>query len=375
MMQNFFTFAGDCSTEVTFLLWCLNWYDPLKPRNKLFYMAKDLITFMGEERLSDNQKIDIFRMDGLLGDYNVCVSLRGLNRVLVIGYTVGCMTYDEEHESYRKQVLDFKKYLKIDESVTIRTVLFHTYYCVDSYDEVMVDCRLDKASLLSVLEKYENINRSLDIYIESLRDRILLDEEERNYTNTMPLESPLDWNISNKRIAQHNFMRDMFREHYPKTLWEQESDLYKIQQGNDSGGNYPWSEFPFSKGNYPDSKINYCLCWHLEADENSPNISLQVHEWFDGEDAVCFCKVDQMWKQIIKGFLLQYWELRLDWTKQKRDFDKVDADDYVSLGERKCVILSVSLEKSLKHWETEADLLKQDLLLITDYFLKRCQKQ
>lgn len=373
-MQNFFTFAGDCSTEVTFLLWCLNWYNQLKPRNKLFYMAKELITFMGKDGLSDDQKIDIFRMDGLLSGDNVCVSLRGLNRVLIIGYTVGCMTYDEEHECYRKQVLGFKEHLKIDESVTIWTVLFHTYYCIDSYDEVVVDCRLDKASLLSVLEKYENINRSLDIYIESLRERILLDEEEGNYTNIMPLENPLNWNISNKRIAQHNFMRDMFREHYPMALWEQESDLYKIQQGNDSGGNYPWTEFPFLEGNYPGSEINYCLCWHLEANENSPNISLQVHEWFDGKDAVCFCKAEQMWKQITEGFLHQYSELRLDWTKLKSGFDKIYVDDYAPSGKRKCVILSVSLEKSLKHWKTEADLLKQDLLLITDYFIKRCKK-
>ena len=55
MEQNFFTFAGDCSTEYTFLCWCLLWYnDKSEPKNPLFYMAKDILAFMGEDELTEH---------------------------------------------------------------------------------------------------------------------------------------------------------------------------------------------------------------------------------------------------------------------------------------------------------------------------------
>ena len=90
MEQNFFTFAGDCSTEYTFLCWCLLWYnDKSEPKNPLFYMAKDILAFMGEDELTDSQKIDVcqWKDDGI----DILVNLRGLNRVLVIDHRIGSM--------------------------------------------------------------------------------------------------------------------------------------------------------------------------------------------------------------------------------------------------------------------------------------------
>lgn len=117
------------------------WYnDKSEPKNPLFYMAKDLLAFMGEDELSDSQKIDVCqgKDDGI----DILVNLRGLNRVLVIDHRIG---------------------------------IFHTYYCSDFYYGVTADCKINKESFLSVIGKYENANRSLDIYIDSLRERIALD--------------------------------------------------------------------------------------------------------------------------------------------------------------------------------------------------------
>ncbi len=376
MYQNFFTFAGDFHTELTFLFWCLCWHQTqLEPENKLSYMAKDILALMGEDDLPDEQGIGLSRRawDGF--EY-IIVNLQGLNRVLVIGDMMGSMSYDEKQEECRKQVLCYKKTMKIDESVTIRTVLFHTYYAIDSvasYRNAAVDYKIDKASLLSVLGKYENINKSLDLYIESLRERISIDEDEGRYTNIMPLENPLNWNICNSYIAQYNFMHDMFYEHYPKALCEQKSELYIIQQGIDPEGRYPWSEFSFAKGVYPVSKINYSLYWHLQAVENGPRMALQMFEWDDDhEDAVYFGEADKALKQMMEEDSFWHMDLRCDWSGSKDDVGKTNKD--ALLGCRTSTILSISLEKLLKDWDSEADKLRHDLLLSTDYFLEEIPK-
>ena len=180
MDNNFFTFAGDCSTEYTFLCWCLLWYnDKSEPKNPLYYMAKDLLAFIGENKLPDNQKIDVcqWKDNGI----DLLVNLRGLNRVLIIDHMLGSMQYEDEISEYRKILLRSKKSLKIDESVTIRTVLFHTYYCADFYYNVIADYKISKATFLDILEKYENVNKSLDVYIDSIRERISLDEKDEQY--------------------------------------------------------------------------------------------------------------------------------------------------------------------------------------------------
>lgn len=364
MDNNFFTFAGDCSTEYTFLCWCLLWYnDNSKPKNPLFHMAKDLLAFMGEDGLPENQTIDVcqWKHDGI----DLLVNLRGLNRVLVIDHLIGSMQYEDEISEYRKSLLRSKRSLGIDESVTVRTVLFHTYYCTDFYQDVMADCKINKSSFLAVLEKYENINKCLDVYIDSLRERIFLDEENGQYE----FENSLSWNISHSRIAQYNFMHDIFHEHYSKSMWEQKTDIYKIQQGDNSCGEYPWTEFPFIEGIYSDSGVNYYLCWRLETYNNSPYISLRLFEWSEHKDMIYYGKADKLLRQLAERFLFQHTELKLDWQELKIDHTETDVDMDI-FGHHVSTILSIPLDKPLKNWENEPNRLKQGLLSVTDYFLK-----
>ncbi len=370
MEQNFFTFAGDCSTEYTFLCWCLLWYnDKSEPKNPLFYMAKDILAFMGEDELTDSQKIDVcqWKDDGI----DILVNLRGLNRVLVIDHRIGSMQYEDEVTDYRKCLLRSKKVLGIDESVKIRTVLFHTYYCSDFYHDVMADCKINKESLLFVLEKYEDANRSLDIYIDSLRERIALDTlEERDwqYKKAMNYENYLNDNLSHSRIAQYNFMRDIFRSYYPESMWKQNSDTFKIQQGDDLGGESPWTEFPFIEGINSDSKINYYLCWRLETYDNNPYMSLRLFESSEQKAMIHYGKADKLLKQLAEKFLLRHPELkRIVLQKSKNDVPETDIDIF---GHHISTILSVSLKEPLKNWQNEADYLRHSLVSITDYFLK-----
>ncbi len=370
MEQNFFTFAGDCSTEYTFLCWCLLWYnDKSEPKNPLFYMAKDLLAFMGEDELPDSQKIDVcqWKDDGI----DILVNLRGLNRVLVIDHRIGSMQYEGEVTDYRKCLLRSKKVLGIDESVKIRTVLFHTYYCSDFYHDVMADCKINKESFLSVIEKYENVNRSLDIYIDSLRERIASDaskERDWQYKKAMNYENYLNDNLSHSRIAQYNFMRDIFRSYYPESMWKQNSDTFKIQQGDDSDGKSPWTEFPFIEGINSDSKINYYLCWRLETYDNNPYMSLRLFESSEQKAMIHYGKADKLLKQLSEKFLLRHPELkRIVLQKSENDVPETDIDIF---GHHISTILSVSLKEPLKNWQNEADYLRHSLVSITDYFLK-----
>ena len=90
-------------------------------------------------------------------------------------------------------------------------------------------------------------------------------------------------NISLHHIVQHNFVRDVLREHFPESKWEQENELYKIRNGTNIGGR-PWTEMTFVVRTYPDSTDKYYLFWRIDTNGNGSYLSLRFYEKFQKSD-------------------------------------------------------------------------------------------
>lgn len=368
MNENFFTFAGDRSTEYTFLFWCLLWYnDKSEPRNPLFYMAKDLLSCMGEDGLSEEQRIDIFRLEEK--GIDLVVNLRGLNRVLVIDHKIGTTWYDDKHFNYREVLLQNSKFMGIDESVEIRTILFETYYCKNEYCVTDTDCKIYKLSLLDILQRHEGINKSLDLYIDSLRERIAVDKGEEQYNKIVSFGDTTDWLISRSSYAQYHFMRDMC---HPIYLQDKTKDTFITTSG--SSGLYCWNEFSIIEGTNSDDEINYSLFWHLGADHDGPYISLHFQERCVFQDSCPLGKFDAVIKQKAEEFFFHHPEFGLDWAEIKSGFVETNLIG-ASKKEYTREILSIPLNNQLEHWEVEKENLQHFMLSISDYFLREVPEE
>lgn len=362
MENNLFDYATKELSQDAFLCWCLNWYN--YPNAPLFPMAAELFRLMGENELVAGNKVFIRQQ---LKNIDILVVIPEHNHVIVIEDKITSSEHDEQITRYRQQIQNFsqeeRQSLELEQLPSIRTVYFKTGFHYDCDKDTDVDSRINALSLLAILERYKGISEEiLDAYCDHLHRLIAWYKEYGEYKVSVLSDNFGDWNISRHSIAQHNFMRDMLRERFPKSLWEREKESYKIRIGTNVGGR-PWTELTFMEQPYPESEDKYYLFWRVDTDKKGPYISLRFYEWFDkknDEKKSRHVRTYEILRKKAQDFVLSHSEIELDWNNISGGY----TGNYYET-----TILSICLRESLKKWEQMAETVKQQVLSITECFL------
>jgi len=358
MKNNLFNFATSELSQDAFICWCLNWCnDPDEPLNP---MARELLALMGEKELARDQKITISRQ---VKHIDVLVVLKGLNRAIIIEDKTTSSEHDDQISRYQEIIkdlsLDEKKELGIDNAPVIRTVFFKTGFHYDYDLATVADCKIDAFAFLSVLEKYEHQSDILDDYIEHLRESIEWYEIYGKYDEN---DENGNWNISEHYVAQHKFMKDMLRERFPQPMWVKDFDIYRITNGSNVGGR-PWTELTFLYCSHPVSSDKYYLFWRVDTDNKGPYVSLRFYEKFDKKDdakRARHVQVYEHFRQLVQEWIENHPEIGLTWDAVKGGY----TGNYYESS-----ILTICLENSLRDWANQHDIVKQQILAITEFFI------
>ena len=283
MKNNLFNFATKELSQDAFLCWCLNWYN--NPESLLYPMAEELLELLGENGLPQGQELEILQQ---IKKIDILVILKEQNRAIIIEDKTTSSEHDKQISRYREMIKSRlskqeQEAMGINSSVEIRTVYFKTGFHYDCDRDVVADIKVDGQTFLRILEKYTSQSEILDDYVSSLRERLDWYDKYGRYDVTNPTDDFWNWNISLHHIAQHNFMRDVLREHFPESKWESENELYKIRNGTNIGGR-PWTEMTFVVSTYPESTDKYYLFWRIDRNGNGPYISLRFYEKFQKSD-------------------------------------------------------------------------------------------
>lgn len=361
MKNNLFNFATKELSQDAFLCWCLNWYN--NPESVLYPMAEELLGVFGGNGLPQGQELEIWQQ---IKKIDILVILKKQNRAIIIEDKTTSSEHDGQISRYREMIKcglskQEQETLGINSSVEIRTVYFKTGFHYDCDRETVADIKVDGQTFLKILEKYTGWSEILDDYVSFLRESLDWYDKYGRYDVTNPADDFWNWNISRYHIAQHNFMCDMLREHFPESKWEQENELYKIRNGTNIGGR-PWTEMTFVARAHPDSKDKYYLFWRIDTDGNGPYISLRFYEKFQKSDEAQkerHAHAYEIFRENAQEFLAAHSKLGLCWDDVKGRNTK---SRYES------TILTICLNEVLMKWENKADTVKRQILAITEYF-------
>ncbi len=362
MENNLFDFATSELSQDAFLCWCLNWYNSSQPMALLYPMAKELLALLGEPDLAPDQKLTIRHQ---FHKIDVLVVLQGKDRAIIIEDKTDTSEHDDQIARYRdtlqKLSEDERRALGISDKVKIQTVFFKTGFHYDQDRATVADCKVDGPAFLAVLEKYEHLSEILDDYIDHLRGSIEWHEVHGRYDE--PEGEIWTWNISRHHVAQHNFMRGLFRERFPESMWRAGTNLYQIRGGSNVGGR-PWTELSIMQQSYPDNTDYYTLFWRVDTDGAGPYLSLRYYERFhkDNEhERTRHIQTYEALRQQAQSLIAAQPELELDWNAVKGAYTG---------GFYESTILSICLKDPLLDWKNKQKTVKRQALAITDAFIE-----
>jgi len=208
--NNIFNFATSELSQDAFICWCLNWLN--YEDSELRALAVDLLKEFGEEDVSDNQEIFIKRQ---FKKIDILVVFKELNRVYIIEDKVNSSERKKQLEEYEEKInkLDEneKKNLRIDGNLEVKTVYFKTGFHFSPDKNVKANKIITGEIFKEILEKYRNKSEILDSYYEYLVEKLITQENEKNYLECK-VESHKDWNIAKSNIAQYCFLKEIFSE-------------------------------------------------------------------------------------------------------------------------------------------------------------------
>lgn len=360
MENNLFDFATKELSQDAFICWCLNWYND--PTAKLYPMAAEILTLLGEETLPANQKLEIWQQ---IKKIDILVNLKGQNRVLILEDKTTSSEHDDQIAMYRQEIQSLspedQKMLGIDSSVDIRTIYFKTGFHYDYDLATVADIKVDGPVFFRILEKYNDISEILDSYIIHLRGKIAWYQEYGQYEKLEPLDNFWAWNITSHHIAQHNLMRGLLRERFPESMWILDDERYKIRIGTNRGGR-PWTQMTIAIPAYPYSDDRCYLFWRIDTDKNGPYISLRLYEWFekgDQDKKSRHARAYTLFRKETEKLLTSHPEIGLDWNEVKGGYTG---------GYYESTLLTIYLTEPLKDWPNKADTIKSQVLAVTDHF-------
>lgn len=272
---NIFKYATTELSQDAVICWLLSFYND--NNSKLYDLARDLLKLFVKLDAEDN-KIEIKQQ---FKKIDILIHLPNTKKVVIIEDKKYTSEHDEQISKYVKEISDDKNY----EGCELYIVYFKTgfYYDNDKLVEYKYSNDFDNnfrsihgEDFLKILQKYKNIDATLDMYIEYLDNLIRWYDIYGKFYK----KNNNEWNVSNEYIAQYKLMRELFPE---DDYWKNKDDknkLYMIYSGSNVGGR-PWTQMEILKGE------NYSIFWRIDTNKKGgPYLSLRYYNKYDKNNVV-----------------------------------------------------------------------------------------
>lgn len=340
---NIFDYATSELSQDAVICWILSFYNDKS--SKLYNLAKDLLSSFVKLTPVDD-KIEIKQQ---FYKTDILIHLPNTQKVIIIEDKVYTSEHDEQISKYAEIISKDKNY----KNCKLYVVYFKTgfYYDNDKLVEYKCYSKFDNfksvhgEDFLKILQKYKNINATLDMYIEYLDNLIGWYEPNGKFDDTNQ-ESFWDWNVSKEYIAQYKLMREIF----PEEKWnkDDENGLYKVYSGSSFGR--PWTELGIL------SEMKHCIFWRIDTDNEGPYLSLRYYNKYDKKNE------DEHNKHI------------MEYKRYSECAKKAcSAKEYCKVGKQEnyfeATLLHIHLKDILAEWDKNKDGFIREIREITDNFI------
>lgn len=349
--NNLFDYATKELSQDAFIRWCLEWYNHPE-RKQLHQMAAELLGLLGETDLPQGQKLDIYLQQDKI---DILVILPGQNREIIIEDKVNTGEHSDQIKKYRE------KRRAVSPDAEIRTVYFKTGFFFDEDKEVPADIIVNGETFLKILQKYQGVSEILDDFTEHLDEMIKKQEEQSRYTEKTEYG---EWNLLYYHSAQYDLLCDLLRERFPR---DPEKKLYSIEKTRGAKCCTDFSVAPYKE--YPESEHGYQIFWRVSPSNYwDPVLHLRFRDGRENSE-----QRDDDWEELCRTTYTSFQEKVEELLASCPDFQLKWED---IKGKRKAAsdessILTIPLEKYLLHWSEKGELLKQQVIMITECFVAR----
>ena len=196
------------------------------------------------------------------------------------------------------------------------------------------------------MQKYKNIDATLDMYIEYL-DNLIGWYESHGKFDDVHNESFWDWNVAKEYIAQYKLMRTIF----PEDKWDKKNkeEKYMIYSGSSFGR--PWTEMKILKGK------NHSVFWRIDTDNEGPYLSLRYYNWYDKKNEIEHNKHIAEYREYYKC------------AKEAAS----NLDYYNEIGKQEnyyeATLLHIHIKGILAKWDENKECFAKEIRKITDDFI------
>lgn len=343
---NIFDYATSELSQDAVICWILSFYND--KNSKLYNLAKELLSSFMKLDTEDNKieiKQQFYKTDILLHFPNT-------KKVVIIEDKTYTSEHDEQISKYAEIISNNEKY----KDCKIHIVYFKTgfYYDNDKLVEYKCQNKFDNfesihgEDFLKILQKYKNIDTTLDMYIEYLDNLIKWYGPHEKFDNTNQ-ESFWDWNVSKEYIAQYKLMREIFPENDYWKNKEDENKLYMVYSGSSFGR--PWTEMKILKG-----IDGHSVFWRIDTDKNGPYLSLRYYDWYDKKNE------EKREKHITE--YQRYFE-SAEKACEVKEFCKVGKQENYF----EATLIHIHIKDILMEWDKNKDSFIKEIRRITDKFI------
>lgn len=262
--HNIFKYATKELSQDAVICWILSFYND--KNSKLYNLARDLLSSFvilthEDDTIEINKQVD---------NIDILIHLPNTKKVVIIEDKTYSSEHDEQIATYVETISKNKKYRECK----IYPIYFKTGFYYDN-DKSVEHKYLEKfenfksihgKDFQKILQKYINIDSTLDMYIEHLNNLINWYDTHGKITDK---NDEGKWNVSKEYIAQYNLMREIFPE---DIYWKNKNDineLYKVKSGSSHGRPKTWTNIL--------KKDNHAIFWRIDTDSKGPYLSLRYY--------------------------------------------------------------------------------------------------
>ena len=347
--NNIFKYATSELSQDAVICWILSFYND--KNSKLYNLAEELLSSFVELETEDN-KIEIKQQ---FYKTDILIHFPNTKKVVIIEDKTYTSEHDEQIAKYVEKISNSDKY----KGCKIYVVYFKTGFYYDNDKLVEYKCQNNKDNKFDgftsihgedfqkILQKYKNIDATLDMYIEYL-DNLIGWYESHGKFDDVHNESFWDWNVAKEYIAQYKLMRTIF----PEDKWDKKNkeEKYMIYSGSSFGR--PWTEMKILKGE------NHSVFWRIDTDNEGPYLSLRYYNWYD--------KDSETERKRHATEYQRYFECAKEVTKKKQD-------EYCKFKNKEncteATLLHIHIEDILTHWNDKEKAFIEEIRKITDDFI------
>ena len=351
--NNIFKYATSELSQDAVICWILSFYND--KNSKLYNLAKELLSSFVELETEDN-KIEIKQQ---FYKTDILIHFPNTKKVVIIEDKTYTSEHDEQIAKYVEKISKSDKY----KGCKIYVVYFKTGFYYDNDKLVEYKCQNTKDNKFAgfksihgedfqkILQKYKNIDATLDMYIEYL-DNLIKWYDTYGKFDDISHERFWDWNVAQYYIAQYNLMREIF----PEEKWNKDdkSKLYMIYSGSSRGR--PWTEIKILNG------TDHKVFWRIDTDNKGPYLSLRYYNPYDKDN-------DEERRKHTNEYQIYY-----EYAKEA-----CGENEYCKLGKKEnyfeATLLHIHISDVLANWSKEKEGFINIIRSITDKFITYVNNQ